>query len=486
LFEVIIMTGILIIIFPILNRNIRDRADSIRNELVLKDMTRIKSAVENFMERQADSLDFSENPMLEFSGMSLAIFECCGLPRNFRAKSVLNQEYMVKIRKIDDSLAGNEYDAIVIALGNPDIPDVRLRQIARASRGTAGYVEGDNIYGTSWQIPRLAWTAGTPLSRETLVVRTNFIKRKYQYISRVKADQAKMNTDLYMGRHGINSVRQLGITHPDGEAEVTDLKLIDLKDDTVPEISTQGHISKMSINDKITLGGNLYATQGTVIALGLLRPSTAIAGGTILSNIYVEKLLNVSGDITTLSLTEASAFRLAQAQRLGPLGGGRLAITIGGGLFIDENVIANIGSITADALHIDASSADGCGGISNINGCGLLFSKILSKNNLYYIGTDAANPTATNFHGYDVIVHNVNSQLVGGANRKKIGGIDITLRTPLSVILRAIQYEYATLYNSITNEWPDGSLRPVAAWSVRPANRCLAEKCSGVNWDGGQ
>ncbi|MDR1008720.1 MAG: hypothetical protein LBL52_00515 [Rickettsiales bacterium] len=463
LFEIILMIGIMMVVFPLINRSIRDRADELRNELVIRDMMRIKSAVENFMETKVRTLDFSENPVLEFSGVGLALFEPDGLPKNFRDTSVLNQKYMVKIRKVETGALGtDEYDAIILAIGNPDIPDTRIRRIVKESKGYAGYVEGDTIYGANWNLPRLPWTAGTPLSSEALVFKTNFAKRNYRYISRVNKNAATMHADLYMNGNGLNDVRQLYVQH---EAEIGNLNVLD---------EAEIKISKMSLAGKLSVAGLVRVMQAVVMPAGLISPETGIGEASGVASIFLEQLLSAGGNLT-VNDSGTSVLRLVQAGLVGELAGGGLAITVASSFLMPEGIVADVGAVEAESIAIEA------GGIPD--GIGVMFATLKSlKEPQYRISADGG--TATDFRGFDVVVKNINSSLSG----RNIGGIDITDRTPLSVILRALQYEYANLYQQIPpRKYPESGSRPVPHWSLPDSYRCLTEKCGVLTplWDQG-
>ena len=48
LLEVLLMLAILMVIFPIMQRDIKKRTDNIRNQMVVKDLMKLKGAVETY------------------------------------------------------------------------------------------------------------------------------------------------------------------------------------------------------------------------------------------------------------------------------------------------------------------------------------------------------------------------------------------------------------------------------------------------------
>ncbi|MDR3126526.1 MAG: shufflon system plasmid conjugative transfer pilus tip adhesin PilV, partial [Rickettsiales bacterium] len=221
--EIILMIGILLAVFPIIQRSIRGRSESLRNEYVIKDMMRLKSAVENFLERRIYTLDFYENPVIEMSGKDLEVFYETGLPKGFKSKNMLGQDYAVKIRR-HESAPGEpfEYDAIVIAHGGPSVSDLRVKEIAKESKGYGGYVEDGIIYGQSWSYDVDVWKGKTGIAPDSLVFKTGFLRRDYQYISRVNERYARMNANLDMN---LNNIYGVGSMRVAGDAEANDFKV---------------------------------------------------------------------------------------------------------------------------------------------------------------------------------------------------------------------------------------------------------------------
>ena len=117
-----------------------------------------------------------------------------------------------------------------------------------------------------------------------------------------------------------------------------------------------------------------------------------------------------------------------------------------------QNVIANSMTINKD-------------GLSN----GLVFSSIRSASNR------DVSITGSGVNLYDVVVRDVNSALVS-AGFRKIGGVDITESTPLSVILRGIFYQYQDIYKLVNNDY-DNTIIP--GWYPNLYLRCEYSSCSG-------
>ena len=71
LLEVLLMLAILIVVFPMLQKNVKERSDAIRNQLVVKDMMKIKTATENYLKSNPS---FKEVGVFEISFATLENF----------------------------------------------------------------------------------------------------------------------------------------------------------------------------------------------------------------------------------------------------------------------------------------------------------------------------------------------------------------------------------------------------------------------------
>jgi hypothetical protein len=86
------------------------------------------------------------------------------------------------------------------------------------------------------------------------------------------------------------------------------------------------------------------------------------------------------------------------------------------------------------------------------------------------------------YYAHDIIIRNLNEHLWG----QVIGGITIMEDTPVSVIIRALNYEYADLFQLVTGSFPQPHERYIPEYSLPVRLRCLSVDCSGSkDWDQG-
>ena len=80
--------------------------------------------------------------------------------------------------------------------------------------------------------------------------------------------------------------------------------------------------------------------------------------------------------------------------------------------------------------------------------------------------------------GFLKFLKNVNKKIIYDLGLKKLGGIDITEKTPLSVVLRGIHYSYCDMYKLVHNQYPtnDGI---VPGWYCNLYRRCEYAECEG-------
>ena len=85
LLEVLLMLAILMVIFPIMQRDIKKRTDNIRNQMVVKDLMKLKGAVETYLKKK---------PTFETAIVDIPFSDLVdsGLPKSFAKKNVLDQE----------------------------------------------------------------------------------------------------------------------------------------------------------------------------------------------------------------------------------------------------------------------------------------------------------------------------------------------------------------------------------------------------------
>jgi hypothetical protein len=459
--EIILMIGILLAVFPIIQRSIKNRSESLRNEYVVKDMMRLKSALENFLERRIYTLDFYDSPVIELSGKDLEIFYETGLPKGFKNRNILGQDYTVKIRRYE-SAPGEpfEYDAIVIAGGNPAVPDMRIKEIAKESKGYGGYVEDGIIYGQSWSYDTGVWKGKTGITPDSLVFKTGFLKRDYQYISRVNERYAKMNTNLDMNLNNIYGVGRMKVAE---DAEANNFKV---------ESGARAAADTMTVLSNATFRGQIEANI-VRFTNGIDKSTLTIDGGTRTKEVYLESRMDVAGILRTLVPETENILNLIKATSVRGLEGG-LNIYVENLLAVPLRIPLKASKMKFNTLSIDAKSMrENTQSTENV---GVLFKTMRSaKDEKYHVDLKQ-------FAGFDVIVKKLNSKLAG----LNIGGIDITSQTPLSVILRALSYEYADIFRLVHNRYPTRSETPIPGWSLGPLHRCLDEYCDPAKyplWD---
>jgi hypothetical protein len=464
--EIILMIGVLLAVFPILQRNIKNRSESLRNEYVIKDMMRLKSALENFLERRIYTLDFYENPVIEISGKDLEVFYETGLPKGFKGRNILGQDYTVKIRRYEPAPGQPfEYDAIVIAGGNPAVTDVRIKEIAKESKGYGGYLEDGIIYGQSWSYDAGVWKGKTGVSPDSLVFKTGFLKRDYQYISRVNERYARMNTNLDMNLNNIYGVGRMKVA---GDAEVNKFRL-----DSGAKASTD----TMTVLANAMFRGQIEAHIVRFIN-GIDKSTLNIDGGTKTKEIYLESRLGVTGVLKTLVPETENTLNYVKAGGVRGLDGA-LTIYVANLLTVPVEMPFRSSRMAFGTLSVDARSMRE--GADSTDAVGILFRRMMSAKDDKYRVDDSQ------FAGFDVIVKELNRKLsLMGAG--KIGGIDITDQTPLSVIMRGLSYEYADIFRLVHNRYPNASETPIPGWSLGPLHRCLEEYCDPGKypfWDAG-
>jgi len=460
--EVILMIAILLAVFPVVQRNARRRADDLRNQYVIKDMTRLRSSLENFIDQRIHTFDFADGDIMEFSGEELGILSDTGLPKGFRYRNILGQDYMVKIRRHQPRPdAPYEYDAIVVAQGNPEIPDVRLREIAKESRGFGGYVEDGVIYGQNWSFDTSVWVGRHPIGPDAIVFTTGFSRRDYQYISRVNERYAVMKTGLDMNLNNIYGVDKVELG---AAADVNKLRA------TASSATT---VDTMNILTEATFRGQI--TAGSVIFTNGIEKAGLNIESRRLREVFLETMLNVRGNMRALANDMTNRLQNVYAESV-VANGQKLEILVQNLLSVPQVVPFKVGFMRFGTMSVDARNMmDGIGGRTPT---GITFATMRSEVDAKY------RIDGTGFAGHDVIVRNLNDRLRG----QKIGGIDITSRTPLSVILRGLAYEYADIYRLVHNEYPKRDDPPIAdaRWSLGILYRCTEEYCDPARfpyWD---
>lgn len=465
LLEVLLMLAIMMVVFPIIQKNIKEKSDTLRNQLVVKDMMKLKTATENYLKLKPD---IPEGVHL----VDIAILEQNGLPKNFKTSNIIGQNYRVKMRATRKSDGNLEYDAIIIADGNADIPDMRIRDIVKESRGFGGYLEDGIIYGTSWSLDGSGWEESwaTP----PLIFKVGFAKKDYQYISRNGIGSSMMQTDLFMNLNDIEMVTDFIISKGKevsfGESEEGFIEVNDLF------LSSNGTASAsiLSVDSSLKLNDVMDATNATVTFPNGINQSDIGINDDNAEYVYLHDTLNVTSDFTTNSLEE-NRFSFVDTNKLSA--DSLVDMYVGGLIKTPElsTTFAKFGTVDLSSVNIDSKLSDNQYMTYEINdstkysSVGFVFGNIKSKlkPNKYYIN-------GLNVNLSDVVVKKVNSQLLG----KRIGNVVITDKTPLSVILRALSYEYADIYRLVTNTY-SGMINPLPGLKYEEKYRCAKQQCFG-------
>jgi hypothetical protein len=498
LMEVLLMIAILIVIFPIIQRNIKERSDSARNELVVKDMMRIKAAVENYLEQgNGETPPCKKNSATDeaakgkgyiCTGGTLSVgiksingvdecqcatgsddctgkvgclhywFDRYGLAPSLKSANIIGQNYSVKIRRTP---SGNNstYDAIIVADGNPDISDMRIREIVDASKGYGGYVEGTVIYGANWSLDNATWTAGA----NSIIFKAGSLKREYQYITRRSPASNTMHTDLLMNFNNMNSVASITIA---GKVEVSGLEV---KNSSQTATATEVSLNKSDggTAPSLLINGPVNSTGTVAFPSGITCLACAIAdalGRTAMNKIAVENNMTVQATLSVLNSGITSYLRSVYAGRI-------LAISGGLNLFVGNTISVPQDATVARVANLIVNSAEL--GNSSGTGVGFTFGKISMCG-----GTNCANSAdtymvnASTFKGKDIVVRDVND-LFGNV---KYGGIDISSKTPISMILRALTYQYADIYRLANGgvSYADAA-KPISGIGYNDCKRCYLD-----------
>ena len=489
LLEVLLMLAILIVIFPMLQKNVKERSDTLRNQLVVKDMMKIKSATENYLKMQPDIPD----------GVMLVPFtelEKNGLPKNFKNASgnqertnILGQNYRVKVKRTTENDGTVDYDAIIIADGNPDISDMRIREIVKESKGFGGYLEDGMIYGTSWALDPNGWgeddwkNTDAPSSLP-IIFKIGFAKKDYQYISRNGIGSSTMMTDLFMNLNNIEHVNNFVITkgkedNKDGSIEVNDLVLY---------ASGLADIGVLSVDEMLTLNSSMDATDSKAsvsLIKGINQPSMRISD-TETKNVSLSDTLRISENLTT-SNSESNHLSFVDIKNL--MVNRSVDLIVGGLIKTPElsTIVAQFGTVDLSSVNIDALNMQyKYANTSTRSQVGFVFDNLYSKKNKnkYYI--KSTTDGKMNLSLSDVIVKRVNDIFTkdssGNTTYVRVGDIIITEKTPISVILRALSYEYADIYRIVKPGSYSGMIDPMPGLEYDEYLRCNSQQCSDKRW----
>lgn len=515
LMEVLLMLAILIVIFPIIQKNVKERSDNARNELVVKDMMRIKAAVENYLEKgngekgpcfiptgetevkcsgefpAGSVITISDDPN---SGLH-EWFDVYGLAPSLKSENIIGQTYSVKIRRVDTTISNkttSAYDAIIVADGNADISDLRLRDIVNASKGYGGYLEGTVIYGANWSLDSTVWQITE--DQHPIVFKAGSLKREYQYITKNGADDntRTMKTDLLMNfndilRAGSMVVQKIAqSTGPaiGGKAEVSSLK-VSSGTASASEVSLgdAGTDGALTLNNTMTVDSSGSVTFPNGISCDhdvndsdckLKFEDASTAKLALEDNMTVKNKLDITAG-------EVNYLREVKAPVLENISNSELKLFVGNQIDVpqDDARIARVKNLFVNSAEISQQAG----------AAGLTFKKIDMSNDPDRYVVDAG--VGLKFKGKDIVVREVNKLF---ENTPKYGGINITDKTPISMILRALNYAYADIYRLAKDSY-DYAAAPIdGSISYGDCNRCYLDSalCAAdpnhpsAEWDKGR
>lgn len=472
LLEVLLMLAILFVIFPFIQKNVKERSDTLRNQLIVKDMMKLKTATENYLKMKPDIAQGVH--LINFSTL-----EENGLPKNFKTSNIIGQKYRVKVRSVEKADGNVEYDAIIIADGNSEVSDMRIREIVKESRGFGGYLEDGIIYGPNWSLDGNGWEENwaTP----PVIFKVGFAKKDYQYISRNGIGSSTMKTDIFMNLNDIEMVKDFVIAKghenlEEGVVEVNDLFM---------SSNGRADISILSIEEELNFNASMNAMNATLVfPNGLNQPTVGIEDDTT-TDLYLHNSLHISNDLMTNS-SEENRFSFADVNTLSVYS--PVDLYVGSLIKTPEQSTsyAMFGNMDLSSVNIDSKLSDGrimnyTNSGSVYNSVGFVFNNIYSKFNRNKYNIKTTDGTAK-VNMSDVIVKKLNSQLYG----QRIGNIVVTDKTPVSVILRGLAYEYSDIYRVVTNTY-SGMHDPLPGLRYDEAYRCAKQTCSGTesndHWD---
>lgn len=450
LLEVLLMLAILMVIFPIMQRDIKKRTDNIRNQMVVKDLMKLKGAVETYLKKK---------PTFETAIVDIPFSDLVdsGLPKSFAKKNVLDQEYKVRVRVSNDADGNLIYDAIVFATGNAELSSIRLRDIVKDAKGYAGYVEDGLIYGPDWQLSVAPWNSSGDIDETSIVVKTGFSKKDYKYVSRVPGiGSSTMETNLYMNLNGIYNVNDMFVSDKaefgsavfDGTTKVSDVSVAE----------------NMHLQAHLNIGKSFNFPNG----LDMKRMSYS---DEYAASVLIDTLLHFKGSLY-LSTLETNILRSATATSLLVSTASTSPTYMKIVNYLSFMPEANLSSVLSlMEVYVNSVLVDKT---SLTSSYGVKFGSIESMANraLYFMNSKSASLN-------DVIVRDVNNWLI--QNQKKIGGIDITETTPISVVLRGIFYEYGDVYKLFYNTYPANNA-PMPYWYYNLYKRCEYNECSDTGW----
>ena len=152
-----------------------------------------------------------------------------------------------------------------------------------------------------------------------------------------------------------------------------------------------------------------------------------------------------------------------------------------------STIVAQFGTVDLSSVNIDALNMQyKYANTSTRSQVGFVFDNLQSKKNKnkYYI--KSTTDGKMNLSLSDVIVKRVNDIFTkdssGNTTYVRVGDIIITEKTPISVILRALSYEYADIYRIVKPGSYSGMIDPMPGLEYDEYLRCNSQQCSDKTW----
>jgi hypothetical protein len=233
LLEVMLMVSIIMMVYPIINRQTSKQKSKMRDILIVKEISTIKTAFEKFLLRYVEdipndicTIDLSMEELtaacdgggffpIGSDGVSiLQKVYGMGLPRNLgKGTNMLGQTYSVRVRK--KKLKGNVdmVEAMVItkAVEDLDVEDLTIRSIARELGFSGGYVEDDLIIGINWGSDPDTWGA-TEIEEQALISKLDPIQADKSLLVKYPSSRIEDNTmltDILMNNNDITLAKEI-------------------------------------------------------------------------------------------------------------------------------------------------------------------------------------------------------------------------------------------------------------------------------------
>jgi len=465
-----------------LQKNVHDRADRMKQDQVMRDMMLLKSLVEEYIENLQGTQAFADREIVEVPSARIASFLNGRTRRNFENPNALGQKYTIKLRRRADKQGGTHtgFDAIIVADG-AEIPSNILREIVKESRGAGGYVEDDRIFGATWTLDLSDWKGAIPISPDALVFKVGEFRRDAIFLSRTNPRYATMQTDILMRGNDILSAGNIMLK---GKLETASLTLAR---------NSEARLDEMILDGGLSLRGGISLKGVMTFATGLIRQSDVISGGDILQEIEISDALNIMGALKINS--QDNRLRLVDTLRVSSLLATGLDLNIAGRLYIPsmegaiEGNFVEANEFNVRALNMKKIDWEGSVGLHFHEGLFSVTDERFGIRRPRQLDAETGFETEEEiedapfgYYSHDIVIRKLNEQLLG----EVIGGITIAEDTPVSVIIRALNYEYADLFQLVTGQPPKWNERYIPEYSLPIKLRCLTYDCSGKqDWDTG-